>query len=130
MVQMTDPMLDPKTDPNHRAVRLRNGAEEFYPLVAMHILVLRDMMEGKGWKIGQPLPAVVLYELVAKARDHSHRIFDAKIGEQLVSYKMFEDADGRMHGSTRNIVVSAFDGSELMDLRLVNPLHGSERKNT
>lgn len=113
------------TDPNHRTVKLRNGTEEFYPLVAVLTLTLRKLVSCDDYKVGDPLPPVVIYELVAKARDRNHTVFTG-IGEPLKALALFDTEEGAMHDSTRNIVLSSFEG-ELDDLKLVNPLHDSEQ---
>ena len=108
-----------------RIAKLRNGAEEAFPLIALVTMQIRDLFEGKGWVPGEgPLPPVMVYELVAKARDRNHKFF-GDIGKHLAKTTFFDDEEGHMHDSIRNIVISSFEG-ELTALQLINPLHESE----
>lgn len=95
-------------------IKLKNGTEEAKPLVAVTMLVLRDMFDTA------PIEA---YELVCLARDPKHVPF-GDCGGSLVRRMLVEQ---RVPGgalkvptSIRNIVLSAVSG-EGLDMVLGNP---------
>lgn len=92
-------------------VTLKNGAEEFGPLVAGTILTLERLFEDA------PIEA---YEAVQIARDRTHVPFAAT---GLVAKNIIEPRDEGfvMHDSTRNVILSAVRG-EGFDLVLGDPI--------
>jgi len=93
-----------------KVVRLKNGTEEFKPLVCGTMLTLHSLLKE------QP---VAFYELVMKCRDIGHSFF-GNAGEHLRSAGLV-DENGEIHDSTKNIVLSAIQG-EGFGLYLVNPV--------
>jgi len=94
-------------------VRLRNGAEEAKPLVAVIIMSLERLMNER------PL---ALYDLVMKCRDRAYELFGTN-GDYLKDLNLV-DQDGSIHESIRNVVLSATDG-EGMDMVLRSPIDGA-----
>lgn len=91
-------------------VTLKNGQEEARPLVVATMMALRSLMAEEP---------IVLYELVMKCRDRDHRFF-GNTGERLQELALAQP-DGSIHGSIRNIVLSATSG-EGLDLVLHSPV--------
>ena len=87
-------------------MKLKNGVEESEALVAVTMYSLR--------KLG----ALEFYEIVALCRNPEHVLFGT-IGKKLQRLNLIEDS-GHVHGSIRNIVLSAAIG-EGLSLRLGNP---------
>ncbi len=99
-------------------VILKNGAEEAKPLVVVTMMVLNRLMdEGK---------AMVVYELVELCKNPEHQPF-GRTGEDLEKLSLASKNQRPatnlydVHGSTRNIVLSAVSG-EGLDLCLVSPV--------
>lgn len=93
-----------------KVVTLKNGTTEAKALVNATMLVLRDLAES------DPL---LLYELTMLCRDSSHQLWGSA-GAKLKDRKLIE-ADGRVHQSIRNIVLSAVTGDGF-DMCLTSPL--------
>lgn len=93
-------------------IRLKNGSEEFRPLVASVMVSLRDLLASAP---------IAFYDLVMLARDDNHRPFGGT-GTDLVARCLLAN-DGQafsMHDSVRNIVLSAVSG-EGFDLCIGSP---------
>lgn len=93
-----------------KTVKLKNGSEELEALVITIMRILQSLHQQ------QP---IALYEAVMVARDPTHKPW-GNTGKVLKKYTLL-GADGRMHGSIRNIVLSGVAGEE-MEMRIVNPL--------
>jgi len=107
-------------DKTKRLVKLKNGSEEFEPLVKVTMALLVTMFK---FREGKPIGALLFYELVEFCKDSSHKFF-GNMGEDLKELTLLTAAsDGKyqVHESIRNIVLSAAEGEEL-DLCLVNPV--------
>lgn len=90
-------------------VALKNGAEEAEFLVCAVIVSLQDLMRENP---------IVFYELVRLCNDHNYKLF-GNTGEVLGKLNLIRD--GVVHGSLRNIVLSAIECDEL-DIRLTSPV--------
>ena len=95
-------------EPN--CLTLKNGQEEFKPLIVVTMLSLRALLAE------QP---IAFYELVMKCRDRNHQFF-GNAGEKLKSLQLVQPG-GSIHGSIRNIVLSATSGDDL-ELVLHSPI--------
>lgn len=96
------------------AVKLKNGSEEFGPLVQVTMFRLRSLLDkGMG---------VVFYELVCLCRDRDHDPW-GQTGQELQALKLVEhDGDRyRVHESIKNVVLSAAEG-EGLDMSIVDPV--------
>ncbi len=95
-----------------KMVKLKNGAEEVMPLVALTVMRLERLLKDAP---------MALYELAEMARDREHKPW-GKTGDEFLGLATPND-DGTyaMHDSIRSIVVSAAEG-EGLDMRLVNPV--------
>ncbi len=98
--------------PNYlmEATRLKNGSEEFKPLVQVTMASLSKLAETNP---------IAFYELVMKCRDQGHELF-GNAGEVLKSLALIEDARGSVHDSIRNVVLSAVEGDGF-DMTLGSP---------
>lgn len=95
-------------------VRLKNGTDEVKPLVAIVMHSLHRLFDtGKG---------MVVYELASLCRNPDHKPFGST-GEELKSLELVSEANGKwyVHGSIRNIVLSAVQG-EGLDMGIRSPL--------
>lgn len=93
-----------------RTVRLRNGAEEAEPVVIGVLLGLDLVIERN---------LVAFRELVAKARDDGYQVSAA--GQTVLRARGLLAAEGRLHGSIRNVILAAVTG-EGEGMVLGNPL--------
>ena len=91
-------------------VRLRNGAEE------AELLVVATMLHLERLYVAEPL---AFFDAIMVARDPSYRTF-GDVGATLRRLALLDQA-GRMHGSIRNVLLSAAEGDG-MDMRLVDPI--------
>ena len=93
-------------------VKLKNGTEEFRPLVAVTRMHINKLLESNP---------IALYELVELCRDRHHKPF-GQTGDDLVALSLAtKTSDGLMvHESIRNIVLSATSG-EGMEMTIGNP---------
>ena len=89
---------------------LKNGAEEVESLVRGIMWVLRTLIDKQPG---------LFYELVMKCRDRQHR-FWGDTEERLQRLKLVE-ANGDVHDSIRNIVLSAVTGDE-WEMELGSPV--------
>ncbi|MBD3330043.1 hypothetical protein GF354_00765 [Candidatus Peregrinibacteria bacterium] len=92
------------------AARLKNGSEEFKPLVQMTMASLSKLAETNP---------IAFYELVMKCREQGHELF-GNTGEVLQSLALIQDERGTVHDSIRNVVLSAVEGDGL-DMTLRSP---------
>ncbi len=93
-----------------KTVQLKNGAEEAASLVNIAMNSITTLLKSKP---------IVVYELVMKCRDSNHELF-GKSGEDLRELSLIE-ADGSVHSSIRNIVLSAASGDGL-DMVFSSPI--------
>lgn len=91
-------------------MKLRNGSEEAEPLVRSVRMAMFRLFDEKP---------IAFHELVELAKDENHRPF-GKTPDCLLGFDLI-DGDGKMHSSTRNIVLSSIDGDGL-ELRIVSCL--------
>jgi len=91
-------------------VMLRNGTEEAKPLVAVMMMSLEHLMDE------QPL---ALYDLVMKCRDREYQFFGDN--EKYLQDLKLVETNGNIHGSVRNIILSAVRG-EGIDMMLGSPV--------
>ena len=89
--------------------KLRNGSEEATALVTVTMMSLKRLFEEKP---------IVVYELTMKCRDSSHEFFGES--ESDLQELALVDSDGRIHGSIKNIILSAVQG-EGLDMTLGSP---------
>lgn len=92
-------------------VQLKNGTTELRALVNITIFTLRSLIKES------PL---ALYELVELCKDRDHEVFSDVLGDDLKARSLIQ-SDGRVHGSIRNIVLSAVTGDGL-SMELGSPL--------
>lgn len=88
---------------------LKNGAEEDGALVTVVMIGLENLMNSN------PIAAC---ELVEMCKNNAHKPF-GNAGAVLGELGLL--IDGTVHGSVRNIVLSAFEG-EGLNMRLTNPM--------
>lgn len=93
--------------------KLKNGAEEATPLVAVTMMALRELIK-------LPIP---FYELVMICRDRNHKLWSNTAS--ILQERNLLDETGRVHDSIRNIVLSAVSG-EGIDMVLGWPVEGEE----
>ena len=98
-------------------IKLRNGAEEAKPLVAVTMMHLETLMNER------PL---ALYDLVMRCRDTNYEFFGTN-GDYLKSLNLVGQ-DGSIHGSIRNIILSAIDGDGI-DMVLRSPVQNNRASN-
>lgn len=91
-------------------VTLKNGSTEPLSAVVVLTTILEDLFTNKP---------TVAYELVMICRDRTHTIWGSIAG-QLRDLALLQ-ADGRVHDSIRNIVLSSVEGDG-MRMTLVNPI--------
>ena len=91
-------------------VILKNGAEEQVHMVSHTMETLWYLAKERS---------MVLYELAMKCRDRNHKFFGTT-GQTLVKLGLVE-ADGSIHDTVRNIVLSAIEGDGA-DLTIGSPL--------
>lgn len=91
-------------------VALRNGAEEVKSLVNVTIFLLRHLLQENP---------IAFYELVMRCRDRNHQIY-GDIDQVLKRFKLLYP-NGEIHGSIRNIVLSAVTGDGL-EMELGSPI--------
>lgn len=93
-----------------KTIELKNGTTEAEGLVSVTMMSLSHLIQEN---------AMGFYELVMKCRDRDHQ-FWGDIAKDLKNLGLVE-SDGRVHGSIRNIVLSAVIG-EGMGMTLGSPL--------
>ncbi len=93
-----------------KTVMLKNGSEEFGPLVAVTMMSLRSLCTTDP---------VSFYELVQKCRDQNHQ-FWGNSTQKLRDLSLIQPS-GNVHDSIRNIVLSAVTG-EKFDMVLGSPI--------
>lgn len=91
-------------------IKLRNGAEEAKPLVAVMMMSLEHLMDER------PL---ALYDLVMKCKDRNYQFFGDN--EKHLQDLRLIGSDGAIHDSIRNIVLSAVRGNGI-DMVLGSPV--------
>jgi hypothetical protein len=94
-------------------VTLKNGSQELSSLVQMTMLSLRLLFEENP---------IVAYELCELCKNPGHRIF-GDCGAKLVQLGLLQQG-GAVHGSIRNIVLSAISG-EGLEMTLGSPLQSA-----
>lgn len=95
-------------------LKLKNGSEEFPALVKVTMMSVEHLLESHP---------VAFFELVSLCRDRDHELF----GNTAVKLQGLGlvDPGGKVHGSIRNIVLSAVEGEDL-EMRLISPLAEAE----
>lgn len=96
-------------------VTLKNGTEEAKSLVVAVMLSLKSLMDETKGAEG----ALAVYELREKCRDSQHEIW-GDLQQPLVRLSLISE-QGIVHGSIRNVVLSAVVG-EMLDMHLVSPV--------
>lgn len=92
---------------------LKNGSSELLSVVKIVTMHLKELMSG--------MPGVItVFELHSKCVNPQHEIFSKDHFDLLISLGLIQ-ADGLIHSSIRNIVLSSFEG-EGFDLALINPI--------
>jgi len=94
-----------------KTVQLKNNTEETEVLVVITMKRLKELF------VEHPK---AFYELTMKCRDNQHKIF-GNAAEILKDYQLIEP-NGSIHGSTRNIVLSAVEGDKMQEMYLRSPL--------
>lgn len=89
-------------------IKLKNGSEEVEALVATTMMALRGLFDEKP---------MVVYELAMLARDRNHKPFGGMTAD-IETVGLVQE--GQMHGSIRNIVLSAVEG-EGLEITLGDP---------
>lgn len=97
------------TDEKMRVVRLKNGGEEFQPLVLTVMLALEGLMATDP---------IALYELAMTCRDARHKPW-GQTGTALQRLSLMQP-DGKVHDSIQNVVLSCVEG-EGIHMKLVDP---------
>ena len=97
-------------------VNLKNGSSEVKPLVAATMHSLNAVLEGSGDALNGML---AFYELVQKCKNPSHEIWSDAQSTLLMSLSLI-DANGDVHSSIKNVVLSAAQGDGL-ELSLGSP---------
>lgn len=82
-----------------KSIHLKNGWEEAAPLVATTMLCLKSLIDSNP---------NAFYELVMKCRDRKHDLFGN--AQDVLHERALVEVDGSVHGSIRNIVLSAIRG--------------------
>ena len=90
-------------------VKLKNGSDEFGPLVVGVMLSLKALAEKNP---------IAFYEIVQLARNRNHKFF-GNVEKDLQDFSLL-GSDSRLHSSIRNIVLSASEGDGI-ELKLVSP---------
>ena len=93
-----------------KMVTLKNHTEEALSLVNVTMMSLRSLMKKSP---------MALYELVMKCKDNGHVCF-GNTGKNLRNLSLVQ-ANGLVHGSIKNIVLSAVEGDGF-DMVLTNPV--------
>lgn len=91
-------------------IKLKNGQQEEDGMVASVMMALRSLLEDHP---------IAFYELVTKCRDSRYKPF-GKSPEVLKATGLL-DATGNVHGSIKNIVLSAVTG-EGFEMALGSPV--------
>lgn len=91
-------------------LKLKNGSEEVAPLVNVTMISVRHLLESNP---------IAFVELVSLCQDRDHELF----GNTAVELQRLAlvKPDGSVHGSIRNIVLSAVEG-EGLEMRFISPL--------
>ena len=97
-------------------VDLKNGSSEAGPLVAVTMLSLNAVLEGNGDALNGML---AFYELVQKCKNPDHKIWSEAQSTLLMGLSLL-DANGDVHNSIKNVVLSAAQGDGL-ELSLGSP---------
>lgn len=99
-----------------KSVSLKNGSSEAHALVCVVVMSLERLFTSEP---------VAFYELVCLARDPAHELWSPQVRRTLESVSLLQG--GKMHGSVRNVVLSAVVGDDL-DMRLWSPLAEPSRE--
>jgi len=91
-------------------VRLKNGSEEAGAMVGVVMMSLRKLVETNP---------IAFYELAMLSRNPHHELF-GNTGKALSKLALLS-ADGHVHNSIRNVVISAVEGDG-MDMVLRSPV--------
>lgn len=91
-------------------VKLKNGSEEFGPLVNATMISLRHLIADDP---------IAFYELRELCRNPSHKLF-GHAGEKLVSLALIERDGVSIHSSIKNVVLSAVEG-EMLEMHITSP---------
>ena len=94
-----------------KEIELKNGSMELNILVNAIMLSLRKLFDEF------PL---ALYDLIEKCKDREYQIFGSNV-ERLKRLSLISEENHQIHGSIRNIVLSAIEGDG-MDMTLVSPV--------
>jgi hypothetical protein len=97
-----------------KLVQLKNGSEELDTLVTVTMVSLESLLQSAP---------IVFYELVVLCRDSNHQLF-GNAGERLEELGLVTlDGTGQaqVHGSIRNVVLSAVTGDGL-EMSLGSPI--------
>ena len=99
-------------------VRLKNGSEEPYPIVAVITMSLGDMLD-------QGLPGVLsAYDLVERCKNSKYQMSE-DTEKDLIKQSLLQ-RDGQPHSSIRNIVLSSIQG-EGLEMKFVDPIDRTTR---
>ena len=90
--------------------KLKNGAEELPQLITVTMMSLDNLMKTNP---------IALVDLVLKCKDRDYKFFGNN--EAILKDLALVADDGMVHGSIRNIVLSAVTG-EGLDIGLGSPL--------
>lgn len=91
---------------------LKNGSKEADALVRVLMMSLRGLWDGIGG-------ALAVYDLVEKCKNPDYEIFGSNT-EKLENLRLI-DSNGTIHGSIKNVVLSAVEG-EGLDMTLGSPV--------
>ena len=91
-------------------IKLKNGTEECKPLVAIVMGILNHLADER------PL---ALYDLAMRCRDQNYQFFGDN--EEYLQQLKLIDANGVIHDSDRNVILSAMRGDGF-DITLGSPV--------
>lgn len=93
-----------------QTAKLKNGREEAVPLINVTMVSLQSLMEASP---------IAFYELVEVCKDKDHKPFGN--ADVILKNLALMEPGGGIHGSIRNIILSAID-CEGLEMHLVNPV--------
>jgi hypothetical protein len=93
-----------------QTAKLKNGSVEVVSLITVTMIALDNLLKGNP---------MVLYELNEKCKNSEHKIFGQM--EPILKDLYLIDADGKVHSSIKNIVLSAIVGEGVL-LALISPI--------
>jgi hypothetical protein len=94
-------------------MHLKNGSEEFAPLVSVTMLSLQSLLKSDP---------ITFYELVMVCRSPDHKVWPPS--KEKLAQSSLTGVGGRPHSSVRNIILSAVTGDDA-EMSLGNPVEAA-----